>query len=73
MSRGHALTTATVHTPHGPVTVGVRVCWIRCEGCGAELGVPTWPGDDGDDACADLAMDAGWTGDRCADCTENAR
>lgn len=68
MSRGHDLTTATIHAPRGPVTVGVRVCWIRCDGCGVGLAVPTRETDHGDDQCAALAEDHGWEGDRCPDC-----
>lgn len=31
MSYGHGETSATIHTPHGPVTVAVRVAWVRCD------------------------------------------
>lgn len=73
MSRGHDPTTATIHAPHGPVTTGVRVCWVRCDGCGTGLAVATWPTDHGDDVCAELAADNEWTRndvgcDRCAAC-----
>ena len=60
MSRGHGTATATVHAPHGPVTTGVRVYWVRCDGCGVGLAVATWPLDHGDDVCAELAADNGW-------------
>lgn len=60
MSRGYGLSSATTHTPHGPVTVDVRVCWVRCDGFGCDAGAaqPSWSVDSCPGVIDDLLQEA---------------
>lgn len=61
MSSGHSTTTATVHTPHGPVTAACVVAWVRCDTCGEIYGAVGPEECDGPALCDCIAD--GWTQD----------
>jgi len=75
MSTGHVCTAVTADTPHGPVTVGVTVAWVRCDRCGHREAL-AHDGRTAPEEAVALTLSTTWwrehgtAGHRCLDCAE---